>query len=49
VEDIIEAREDAINFVKETEFDGFVKDRKAVYAFVRALEIIEEAVKMTLK
>jgi len=45
VEDIIEATEDAISFVKEMEYDDFAKDRKTVYAVVRALEIIGEAVK----
>jgi uncharacterized protein with HEPN domain len=45
VEDIIEAMEDAISFVKESEYDDFAKDRKTVYAVVRALEIIGEAVK----
>jgi uncharacterized protein with HEPN domain len=45
VEDIIEAMEDAISFVKEMEYDDFAKDRKTVYAVVRALEIIGEAVK----
>ena len=39
VEDIIEATEDAISFVKEMEYDDFAKDRKMVYAVVRALEI----------
>ena len=39
VEDIIEAMEDAISFVKEMEYDDFAKDRKTVYAVVRALEI----------
>jgi uncharacterized protein with HEPN domain len=45
VEDIIGAMEDAMSFVKEMEYDDFVKDRKTVYAVVRALEIIGEAVK----
>jgi uncharacterized protein with HEPN domain len=45
VEDIIEAMEDAISFVKEMEYDDFAKDRKTVYAVVRALEIIGETVK----
>jgi len=45
VEDIIEAMEDALSFIKEMEYDDFVKDRKTVYAIIRALEIIGEAVK----
>jgi uncharacterized protein with HEPN domain len=45
IEDIIEAMDDAVNFVKGMEYDVFVKDRKTVYAEVRAIEIIGEAVK----
>ena len=45
VEDIIEAMNDALNFVKDMEYNIFVKDRKAIYAVTRALEIIGEAVK----
>ncbi|HID90785.1 TPA: DUF86 domain-containing protein, partial [Candidatus Bathyarchaeota archaeon] len=36
VEDVIEAMNDVMDFVKETEYDEFVKDRKTVYAVVRA-------------
>jgi len=45
VEDIVEAMKDALEFVKGMEYDVFVKDRKTVYAVIRALEIIGEAVK----
>jgi uncharacterized protein with HEPN domain len=45
IEDIIEAMDDAVNFVKGMEYDVFVKDRKTVYAEIRAIEIIGEAVK----
>jgi uncharacterized protein with HEPN domain len=45
VDDIIEAMNDAESFVKDIDFDVFVKDRKTVYAVNRALEIIGEAVK----
>ncbi len=45
VEDIIEAMNDAESFVKNEEYNIFVKDRKTVYAVLRALEIIGEAVK----
>jgi uncharacterized protein with HEPN domain len=45
VEDIIEAMDDALEFVKGMEYDVFAKDRKTVYAVIRALEIIGEAVK----
>jgi uncharacterized protein with HEPN domain len=45
VEDIIEAMDDAISFVEEMDYDNFVKDRKTIYALIRAVEIIGEAVK----
>ena len=45
IEDIIGAMNDTLSFVKDMEYDGFVEDRKTVYAVIRALEIIGEAVK----
>jgi uncharacterized protein with HEPN domain len=45
VEDIIEAMNDAQTFVKNLDFDSFVKDKKTVYALNRALGIIGEATK----
>jgi uncharacterized protein with HEPN domain len=45
IEDIILAMDDAQKFVRNMDFDAFVKDRKTVYAVIRALEIIGEAVK----
>jgi len=36
---------DALEFVKGMGYDVFAKDRKTVYAVIRALEIIGEAVK----
>lgn len=45
MEDIIQAMDDAENFVGKMEYDEFVKDRKTAYAVLRALEIIGEAVK----
>jgi len=45
VEDIIEAMDDVMRFVKGVEYDDFVKDKKTVYAVTRAIEIIGEAVK----
>lgn len=45
VEDTIEAMDDAISFVEGMNYDDFVKDRKTVYAVIRAMEIIGEAVK----
>ena len=45
VEDILKAMDDALTFVKDMNYDAFVKDRKTVYAVIRALEIIGEATK----
>jgi len=45
VEDIIKAMDDALSFIKGMDYDTFVKDRKTVYAVIRALEIIGEAAK----
>ena len=36
---------DAMSFVEGMEYDDFLKDRKTVYAVIRAIEIIGEAVK----
>ena len=45
VEDVIEAMDDAVSFVEGVKREDLVKDRKTIYAVVRALEIIGEAVK----
>jgi len=45
LEDIIKAMDDALRFVEGMEFEDFEKDRKTIYAAVRAIEIIGEAVK----
>jgi len=45
VEDVVEAMNDALRFVRGLEYDDFVKDKKTVYAVTRAVEIIGEAVK----
>ena len=45
IEDIINAMNDAIGFVKDMDYDSFSKDKKTVYAVIRALEIIGEATK----
>jgi uncharacterized protein with HEPN domain len=37
--------DDALSFVKGMDYDRFAKDRKTVYAVIRALEIIGEASK----
>jgi uncharacterized protein with HEPN domain len=45
IEDIIDAMNDAMSFVEGMKCEDFVKDRKTIYAVVRALEIIGEAAK----
>jgi uncharacterized protein with HEPN domain len=45
VMDIIEAIEKIEDFTKDMEFENFRKDDKTVFAVIRALEIIGEAVK----
>ena len=41
--DMLENAEKALSFVSGTDYDGFYRDDKAVYAVIRALEIIGEA------
>lgn len=41
--DMLENAEKALFFVQGIDYDGFYKDDKAVYAVIRALEIIGEA------
>jgi len=45
IEDILEAMTNAMEFTKDMSYDEFVKDTKTVYAVIRAMEIIGEAVK----
>lgn len=45
VEDIIDAMDKAVAFVRGLSYEEFAQDDKTVYAVVRALEIIGEAVK----
>ena len=45
IEDILEAMTNAIEFTKDKSYDEFVKGTKTVYAVIRAIEIIGEAVK----
>ena len=41
--DMLENAEKALSFVQELDYDGFCKDDKAMYAVIRAFEIIGEA------
>ena len=41
--DMLENAEKALSFVRGMDYDGFYTDDKAVYAVIRALEIIGEA------
>jgi len=45
IEDIINAMEKSTNFIKDLSYKKFIQDDKTVFAVVRALEIIGEAVK----
>lgn len=45
IEDIIESMAKAMIFLEQMDFDEFSKDEKTIFAVVRALEIIGEAVK----
>jgi len=45
IEDIISAMDKAMDFVKNMSYEEFTRDDKTVFAVVRALEIVGEAVK----
>ncbi|WP_456469311.1 HepT-like ribonuclease domain-containing protein [Archaeoglobus sp.] len=45
IEDIINAMDKALKFVEGMSYEEFVQDDKTVFAVVRAIEIIGEAVK----
>jgi len=45
IQDIIEAIDKLMKFVKGMSYDEFVQDDKTIFAVVRAIEIIGEAVK----
>jgi len=45
IEDISSAMDKAMDFVKNMSYEEFTRDDKTVYAVVRAIEIIGEAVK----
>jgi uncharacterized protein with HEPN domain len=45
VEDVIEAMSNSEEFARGMEYEEFARDQKIIYAVVRALEIIGEAVR----
>jgi uncharacterized protein with HEPN domain len=45
VEDVIEAMSNSEKFVRGMKYEEFIGDQKTIYAVVRALEIIGEAVR----
>ena len=45
IEDIIDAIRKAESFIKDVDYNKFTKDDKTIFAVVRALEIVGEAVK----
>lgn len=45
IQDIIDAMNKAMEFIKDLSYEEFVKDDKTIYATTRAIEIIGEAVK----
>ena len=45
IKDIIDSINDVELFINGFDFDGFCQDRKTVYAVIRAIEIMGEAVK----
>jgi uncharacterized protein with HEPN domain len=45
INDIVDSMNKAINFIKGMTYEQFIQDDKTIFAVVRALEIIGEAVK----
>ena len=45
IQDIADAISKAMEFVESISYDEFIKDNKTIFAVIRALEIIGEAVK----
>ncbi|HHF43346.1 MAG TPA: DUF86 domain-containing protein [Candidatus Aminicenantes bacterium] len=45
IEDIIEAMNNVMAFIKDMSYQEFIKDTKTMYAVIRGIEIIGEAVK----
>jgi uncharacterized protein with HEPN domain len=45
IQDIVDAINKAIKFVEDMSYEDFVQDDKTIFAVVRALEVVGEAVK----
>lgn len=45
IQDILEAMVNATKFIENLSYDEFVQDTKTVYAVLRAIEVIGEAIK----
>jgi uncharacterized protein with HEPN domain len=45
IQDVIDATNSGMKFIEGMEYDDFIKDEKTVFAVIRAIEIIGEAVK----
>ncbi|MDI6734950.1 MAG: DUF86 domain-containing protein [bacterium] len=45
IQDILDATNDIEKFIKGLDFESFSRDRKTVYAVIRAIEIMGEATK----
>lgn len=42
-EDILEYAKTSLEFIKDLTYEGFIQDKKAVFATIRALEVIGES------
>ena len=45
IEDVIDAMNKSIEFVKDMEYEDFIHDDKTIFAVIRAIEVVGEAVK----
>ena len=45
IEDVIDAMNKSIEFVKDMEYEDFIHDDKTTFAVIRAIEVVGEAVK----
>ena len=45
LQDVIDAMSKGMEFVEEIEYENFIRDDKTIFAVIRAIEIIGEAIK----